>query len=300
MEALSAHTRELNLGSECEDSLCFGPQASVPLSRSYSDSHSSVSSASSIREPVTPTSGRSSPRVQQHEALYGSPSFYGWTPPESDYNSLYHKDSDIKTEHYAEPIYPEPGYSSPPVTEIRRTSIHGSTIDTVPYPSYQPIEPMTTLLHDTTIHPTNTSCHGLPIPGQQWGPYTYCEPNDHHQLNNPNFLAWRNDPDTYLGPPFEPVQPPCYLEVERSTPNLPTRAQQPPCYLEVEKSTKTPLALRVQPSSRVTKRNRVQSVRIDSRPYAVITKGTFRCLHENCTEKKPFKRQEHLKRHVTR
>jgi hypothetical protein len=299
MEALSTH-RGLNLGSECEDSLCFGPQASVPLSRSYSESHSSISSASSIREPVTPTSGRSSPRVQRHDSLYGSPSFYGWTPPESDYNSLYHKDGDIKAEHYPEPIYPEPGYSSPPVTEIRRASIHSSTIDPVPYPSYQSIEPMTTLLHDTPIHSNNTSCHGLPIHGQQWGgPYAYCEPDDHHQLNNPNFPTWRNDPDAYLGPPFEPVQPPSCLEVG-STPGLHPRPHQPQFHLEVEKSTKTPHSLRVQTGPRATRRNRVQTVRIDDRPYAVISKGTFRCLHENCTEKKPFKRQEHLKRHVTR
>ncbi|KAI0388364.1 hypothetical protein F5Y17DRAFT_226358 [Xylariaceae sp. FL0594] len=202
MEVLEPHARELYLGSEREDDLCFGPQPSVPLSRSYSESHASLSSASSIREPVTPISGRSSPTIRQHESLFLLPSFCGcWTP--SDHHRLYHENGDVKTELS---IYPEPNYNSPPMTEIRRTSIHASTIDTIPYPFYQPIEPIATLLHDTTIHPTNPSCYGFPIHAQQWGPYTYCEPDGHHQLHNLSFSAWRNEPDIYLGPAFEPIQ----------------------------------------------------------------------------------------------
>ncbi|KAI0388822.1 hypothetical protein F5Y17DRAFT_451425 [Xylariaceae sp. FL0594] len=286
MEVLSNQTRGMNLESDCEDNLCYGSQSSTnsyPLSRTYSESHGSVSSASSVRGPVTPNSGRSSPGVQHQSSFYSSPPLFGWTQ-ESEYNTLYHKDDTIKMEGGQEPPYPDPGYHTPPQTGIRRGGIPGSTLEPVPYPSYQPVEPISTLVQDTPIHSTNASSQNLPIHAQQWGPYTYCESNDHHELDNPYLQAcqssrWSShDSDNYLGPPFETAQPPSYPGLEKNT---------------------TELSTRTQPGFRVAKRNRLHPIRADDRAFTVYTKGTFRCLHENCTERRPFKRQEHLKRHVT-
>ncbi|KAI0517309.1 hypothetical protein F5B22DRAFT_117011 [Xylaria bambusicola] len=132
-----------------------------------------------------------------------------------------------------------------------------------------------------------------------------------------------------VSPPLEYTQPHCLTESFGSYTGMPTLAWQtdgqplygerftpdvnaamgeaiyPPSYFSIQE--RSAALHQVQGRCRINKRTKVPMVMVERRnasnlesiPAMVCTSGAHKCPHPNCRDRKPFKRQEHLKRHQT-
>lgn len=268
----------------------FNFDSHLPYSSS-SGSFSSASTASSMPEPFTPTSGRSTPGLRsvsmEHEHIhYPASGGFELTPPSSAFGGYYPPDVNVKADFHR---YME--YHSASPSPSRKSSMAQSM-----EMEYAPMMP-------NTYPPLSTHEHGLePTNSQHLNHYSFAEyvasppfpvsasgyPVDNNVCGTSSTWAWTGDsPVSLFGRGHQSASP------SPSQPLQPReRSGLTPSYLASHGRRRVNMD-KVQQKSNVLHRvqDRQSGVRIER-----IAAATFKCNVPDC-QKGPFKRQEHLKRH---
>ncbi|KAI1762577.1 hypothetical protein GGR53DRAFT_501188 [Hypoxylon sp. FL1150] len=260
----------------------------LPYSSS-TGSFSSASTASSMPEPFTPTSGRSTPGLRsvsmEHEHIhYPASGGFELTPPSSAFGGYYQHDVKADFHRYME-------YHSASPSPSRKSSIQAQSMEM----EYAPMMPNTyppLSAHDHSLEPANS---------QHMSHYSFADyvasppfpvstsgyPVDSNVCGTSSTWAWTGDsPASLFGrghhsaspSPPQPLQP---RERNGLTPS----------YLASHGRRRVNMDKVQQKSSALHRAQDRSGVRIERIPAA-----TFKCNYPNC-QKAPFKRQEHLKRH---
>ncbi|KAI1337327.1 hypothetical protein F5Y15DRAFT_418089 [Xylariaceae sp. FL0016] len=285
-----------------DEDFTFGSQSQS--CSSTSSSFSCPSTASSSQDPFTPASGRSTPglhpMLMDHDAApCGTSGGFDLTPPASAFGGYF--PSDVKGE-FAHYVPCEVISASP----SRRASVQASTMD-FDYPSmmstslasqsstiqapnpqvlghYQFADHITSspLAFSTPAYTLdNGACYGQTSWG--WpadGPVAFFERHDSPALSSPVRDLSLRDRNS-MTPSF-----------------LASHNRRRLCVDEVQH--KTSALHRAQHGHRQSmKREKSHKRYIEGGAVSLIPKGSFHCQHADClaSGRKPFKRQEHLKRH---
>ncbi|KAI1135830.1 hypothetical protein F5Y05DRAFT_415828 [Hypoxylon sp. FL0543] len=256
---------------------------------SSTGSFSSASTSSSMPEPFTPTSGRSTPGLRSismdHEHVYPPPAGFELTPPSSAFGGYFPADAKAEFHRYMDCHSASPSPS-------RKSSIQTHAMDF----DYAPVLPTTyASLHNQehTLEPANP---------QSLGHYSFQDyiPSPQYPVSTPGYhldstgceasamWAWSGEsPVSFFSrgnhsTSPSPAQPfSARARNEMTPPYLASHAKRRVNVNKVQQ--KTSALHRVQ--------TRHGGVRIER-----IAAATFKCNYPNC-QKGPFKRQEHLKRH---
>ncbi|KAI2642326.1 hypothetical protein GGS21DRAFT_546518 [Xylaria nigripes] len=268
---------------------------------SSSGSFSSESTASSSQDPFTPISGRSTPGLQpilmDHDNVCGTSTSFCLTPPASAFSSYFPSDTKSKSSHYMD-------YESLSATPSRKASIQSNTMDF----ECVPMMPTPSASRNNSIQSTHPRSLGH-------------HPFDDHMITTP--LEFPPPPYTLENPAYDvapswswPGESPVNFFDVHNSPGMSTPLQEmsirdphyPSQYFPAQErrrlyvdgvQQKTTALHQAQQGYRVSKRNRPQKTTVIGKKSVVIfAKGSHRCPHEICVDKKPFKRQEHLKRHL--
>ncbi|KAI8634281.1 hypothetical protein F5Y19DRAFT_207425 [Xylariaceae sp. FL1651] len=283
-----------------DEDFSFGGQ-SLSCSSS-SGSFSSASTANSSQDPFTPTSGRSTPGLQpmlmEHDTVAcGTSTSFGLTPPASAFGSYFPSDTKAEIPHYL-------NYEALSATPSRKASLQTSAMDF----ECAPMIPTPTTSQNNSLQSANPQSLGhYPFADQLFSPPLEFPPPPYSLENSTYDIA-----PSWTWPGESPVN---FFERHNSPGTSTTlkeislreRHNAPPPYFSLHDrkrlcvdgvQQKTTALHQVQQGYRVSKRNRTQkTTMIGGKPVSVFPKGLHRCLHEACVGRKPFKRQEHLKRH---
>ncbi|CAJ2512043.1 Uu.00g076680.m01.CDS01 [Anthostomella pinea] len=277
---------------------------SMPCS-SASSSFSSASTASSSQDPFTPTSGRSTPGLRpmmiDHESVAcGTSGGFGLTPPTSAFGGYF--PNDVKADF---PNYMNCGGLS--ATPSRKSSMPTNVMDF----DYTSIMPTTLASQSNPTQSTNPQALGhYPFADQMTSsplvfptpPYPY----DSNTCDVSATWAWPGDSpvsffDRRDSPALSsPVKDLGLRERNNMTPSFLIRhGRRRLCVEEVQQKTSA-LQQVQQHGQRVhVKRERGHNIGITG-PIVSVPRGNFYCQHPDCLagNHKPYKRQEHLKRHT--
>ncbi|OTA57915.1 hypothetical protein K449DRAFT_398134 [Hypoxylon sp. EC38] len=253
---------------------------------SSTGSFSSASTSSSMPEPFTPTSGRSTPGLRsismEHEHVsYPPPGGFELTPPSSAFGGYFPHDAKAEFHRYMDCHSASPSPS-------RKSSIQTQAMDF----DYAPILP-------TTYPSLPTQEHGLePTNPQSLGHYSFQEyiPSPQFPVSTPGYhidstgceassmWAWTGEsPVSFFGRGHPSASP---------SPSQPRdRNGMTPPYLASHSKRRVNVDKVQQKTSALQRAQHRHGVRIER-----IAAATFKCNYPNC-QKGPFKRQEHLKRH---
>lgn len=262
----------------------FNFDSHLPYSSS-TGSFSSASTASSMPEPFTPTSGRSTPGLRSvsmdHEHIhYPASGGFELTPPSSAFGGYYPPDVKADLHRYMD-------YHSASPSPSRKSSIQAQAIEM----EYTPMMP-------NTYPPLSSQDHGLESASSQhlnhysFADYVASPPfpvaTSGYPVDNTATWTWTGDsPVSLFGRGHQSTSPsPAHSLPPRDRNNL------TPSYLASHGRRRVNMD-KVQQKSSVLHRVQGRSgVRIER-----IAAATFKCDRPKC-QKGPFKRQEHLKRHI--
>ncbi|KAI0180777.1 hypothetical protein GGR52DRAFT_5069 [Hypoxylon sp. FL1284] len=260
----------------------FSFENHIPYSSS-SGSFSSASTASSMPEPFTPTSGRSTPGLRsvsmEHEPFhYPASGVFEMTPPSSAFGSYY--PTEVKADFHR---YMDYHNASP--SPSRKSSIQAQAMDM----EYAPMAP-------------NTYPHGIePSSSQQMGHYSFTDyvaspsypvsssayPVDSTTCGPSSAWTWTGDsPVSLFGKGHHSASPSPSQHLQSRDRNDLT-----PSYLISHSRRRVNMDKVQQKTSALHRAQDRSGVRIER-----IAAATFKCNYPDC-QKGPFKRQEHLKRH---
>ncbi|KAI0154407.1 hypothetical protein GGR57DRAFT_512350 [Xylariaceae sp. FL1272] len=277
-----------------------------PCNSSSGGSFTSASTTSSTQDPFTPTSGCSTPGLQpmlmEHEIIAsGASSSYGITPPSSAFGGYFPSETKVDLPH---------GYGYEPLsgTPSRRASVqpHAGSIDF----EYAPIMSTPTASQGHPVQSTNSQSfphysfgEAITSPPLEYPPPSYSLENSAFEIAPA--WPWPNDSPVNL---FEKRESPGPLSLRE----IPLRERQPAhVYIpvpgrrhmyDVDHVQQRTTALHRAQGGRM-KRKRTQEAILHMDSYGEIPiprcpKGGHRCPYEICSDRKAFKRQEHLKRHI--
>ncbi|KAI1438937.1 hypothetical protein GGR50DRAFT_690704 [Xylaria sp. CBS 124048] len=309
------------------DNFSFANQ-SIP-SGSASGSFSSDFMASSPQGPFTPVSARSTPGIQgpllmDHDnGIGGTSSSYGLTPPTPALNGYYTSDAKPKAAPHCI------NYDSILETPSRKASMQSVTInyDCAPMMltpnasrsnSIQSTHPRS-LSHGTfddhMISPSMEFHHQQQQHQQQHQQHQQQQQHQHQHQHQHSYSVdhsaydmmpswpWPGDSSVnFFDVHSSPENPSLIQDLAATTRDA--RYQQSPylprrLYVDGVQQKTTALHHIQQGYHRGSKRSRPQkTTMIGEKSVVVLSKGAFRCPHEVCVDRKPFKRQEHLKRHL--
>ncbi|KAI3327848.1 hypothetical protein HD806DRAFT_484163 [Xylariaceae sp. AK1471] len=293
-------TIHLDLRVGFDEGFSFESQ-SLPCSSS--GSFSSASTASSSQDPFTPTSGRSTPGLQpilmDHDnVVCGTSTSFGLTPPASAFSGYFPSETKSDSHHYM-------SYESLSATPSRRASMQAGAMDF----ECAPMMPTPTASRNASIQSTNPQSLGhqhyadqMISPPLEFPPPPYSLDNSAYDVA-PSW-TWPGDSPVNF---FERHDSPGTANLQdvslrESHYGLPQHFQlhemRRLCLDGVQQ--KTTALHRVQQRYRTSKRSRIQkTTMIGEKSVVVFAKGLHRCQEAACVDRKPFKRQEHLKRHLT-
>ncbi|XXG96398.1 Glutaminyl-tRNA synthetase [Hypoxylon texense] len=261
----------------------FNFDSHLPYSSS-TGSFSSASTASSMPEPFTPTSGRSTPGLRsvsmEHEHIhYPASGGFELTPPSSTFGGFYPPDVKADFQRYMQ-------YHSASPSPSRKSSIQAQSMEM----EYAPMMP-------NTYPPLSSQEHGLESAGsQQLNHFSFAEyvasppfpvSTSGYPVDNAASWAWTGDsPVSLFGRGHQSASPsPSQPLPPRDRNNL------TPSYLASHGRRRVNMNKVQQKSSALHRAQDRSGIRIER-----IAAATFNCNYPNC-QKGPFKRQEHLKRH---
>ncbi|KAI1634004.1 hypothetical protein F4809DRAFT_652141 [Biscogniauxia mediterranea] len=276
----------------------FGGQ---PIScSSASSSFSSASTSSSLHDPFTPTSGRSTPGVQpvfmDHDNLPCSASRgFDLTPPASAFGGYFPPEVKSEFNHYTH-------CDTLPATPSRKASIQTTTMDF----EYHPMMPPHLASHGNH-HMESTNPHTLGhfpfVDHMGSSPLAFPTPPAYSfESDGPSMWAWPGESpinvfERHASPALSSPVKPHSLRGDRHSLALANHGRRRLYVDEVQQ--KTSALHRVQHGQcNEAKRERGRKSGLVG-GIQLIAKGTFRCDHPDCIAmgRNPFKRQEHLKRH---
>ncbi|OTB00811.1 hypothetical protein M426DRAFT_323924 [Hypoxylon sp. CI-4A] len=257
---------------------------------SSTGSFSSASTSSSLPEPFTPTSGRSTPGIRSvsmdHEHMsYPPPGGFELTPPSSAFGGYFPSDGKADMHRYMD-------YNSASPSPSRKSSIQTQAMEY----EYAPIL-------STSFHGLPPQEHGLEQNHQPLGHYSFADymPPSQFPATTPTYhlgngacdpstmWEWAEDsPVSFFsrGHPSASPSPSHPLSVkDRNGLTPPYLASHGKRRSNVDKVQQRTAALQK------AQHRHGHGVRIER-----IAAATFKCNYPNC-QKGPFKRQEHLKRH---
>lgn len=254
---------------------------------SSSGSFSSASTSSSLPEPFTPTSGRSTPGLRsfsmEHDPIaYPASAGFELTPPSSAFGGYFPPDAKADFHRYMDCHSASPSPS-------RKSSIQTQTMD------FDYAYPISSLAAQEghTLHPSNSQPGGhysfadyIPSPPFQVATTGY--PVDNAACDASQMWAWAEEsPVTFFGRGHHSGSP---------SPSQPLSARErnglTPQYLASHGRRRVNIDKIQQKTSALQRaQHRPGGVRIER-----IAAATFKCNYPGC-QKGPFKRQEHLKRH---
>ncbi|KAI1106391.1 hypothetical protein F4804DRAFT_301125 [Jackrogersella minutella] len=256
---------------------------------SSTGSFSSASTSSSLPEPFTPTSGRSTPGLRSmsmdHEHVYPAPGGFELTPPSSAFGGYFPPDAKADIHRYMDCHSASPSPS-------RKSSMQAQVMD-FDYAHVIPTNFATMHAQDHAlepVHPQSMGHYGFTdyITSPQ---YPVSTPGYHH-LNNAGCDAsamweWSGDsPVSFFGRGNPSASP---------SPSQPlsarTRHGLTPPYLSSHEKRRMNVDKVQQKTSALQRAQHRHGIRIER-----IAAATFKCEYPNC-QRGPFKRQEHLKRH---
>ncbi|KAI5928167.1 hypothetical protein F4810DRAFT_647267 [Camillea tinctor] len=265
---------------------------------SASSSFSSASTSSSLHDPFTPTSGRSTPGGQpvfmDHDNVPCSASRgYDLTPPSSAFGGYF--PPEVKSEFNNYTLC-----DTFPSTPSRKASIPTAAMD---YPEYH-IMPPNLAPHSNPIESSNPHALGnFQFVGHMGSSPLAFPTSSEYSLepNGQSMWAWTGEsPVTFFerhpSPGISPAKPHT-IRADRHNLALANHGRRRLYVDEVQQ--KSSALHRVQHGHcNEAKRERTRKNGLVG-GIQLIAKGTFRCDHEDCIAmgRNPFKRQEHLKRH---
>ncbi|KAI1769909.1 hypothetical protein F4818DRAFT_456469 [Hypoxylon cercidicola] len=261
----------------------------LPYSSS-TGSFSSASTASSLPEPFTPTSGRSTPGLRsvsmEHEHIhYPHSGGFELTPPSSAFGGYYPPDVKADFHRYMD-------YHSASPSSSRKSSIQTQVMEM----EYAPMIPNTYPplpaqdhhgLESTGSHPMSHYSFADYVTSPHYPVSTSTYPVDNTICASSSQWTWTGDsPVSLFGRGHQSASP------------SPSQALQPrdrngltPSYLASQGRRRMNMDKVQQKTSALHRAQDRSGVRIER-----IAAATFKCNYPNC-QKGPFKRQEHLKRH---
>lgn len=258
---------------------------------SSSGSFSSASTSSSMPEPFTPTSGRSTPGFRtmsmDHDSVsYSGPGVFELTPPSSALGGYFPSDSKAEFQRYMEYGSASPSPTRKSSMQTQAMEFNYASMIPATYPSLptqeQAIEAGNPqpLGHYSFSNYIASPQYPVPAPG-----YHFEDPS----RDPASMWSWTSEsPVSFFGrghpsaspSPSQPLSardrnglPPPHLSHDRRRVNI-NKVQQKTTALQ-----------------RVQRTQHRHGVRIER-----IAAATFKCNYPGC-QKGPFKRQEHLKRH---
>ncbi|KAI0008969.1 hypothetical protein F4779DRAFT_618091 [Xylariaceae sp. FL0662B] len=283
-----------------DEDFAFGTQSSVSCASS-AGSFSTASNASSLPDPFTPTSGRSTPglrftSMENDSVSYPPPGGFDLTPPTSAFGGYF--PPDVKTES---PRYVDHNDISPSLS--RKSSMQATTMNF----DYAPMLPATIVSQNHSLESANPQALGHYSFADQITspPYPISTPGytlDDTSCEMSSMWAWPGDgSESFFARGNSPSSSPAeHLHSQR-------RGDLAPSYLAShgkrrfnmeELQQKTTALHQIQHDHRVqVKRQRMGHNRGLPGGIQRIPPGTHKCLVPGCP-KPPFKRQEHLKRHI--
>ncbi|KAI5860355.1 hypothetical protein GGS23DRAFT_234056 [Durotheca rogersii] len=269
----------------------FDNQA-LPYASSSSGSFSSDSTANSLPEPFTPTSGRSTPGYRSlsrnHDSVsYPPPGGFELTPPSSTFSGSYPSEMDGEMHRYMD-------FNSASPSPSRKSSMQTQNIDfdytPMLHPSFAGVP-----AHENALGPSNNQSFGHYPFGDQITspPFPVSAPGypfDITARDMSSMWAWSGEtPVPFFG--RENIS----ASTSPAHQHFSTREREDltptPPYLANHARRRLNLNRVQQRTSALQKAQHRQGVRIER-----IAAATFKCNYPNC-QKGPFKRQEHLKRH---
>ncbi|KAI1480814.1 hypothetical protein F4774DRAFT_418027 [Daldinia eschscholtzii] len=256
---------------------------------SSTGSFSSASTSSSLPEPFTPTSGRSTPGIRslsmdQDAVAYPTPTGFDLTPPSSAFGGYFPPDAKADIHRYMD-------YNGASPSPSRKSSMQSQSMDL----DYAPILPASYASlpgQDHVIEHANSQSMGhYPFGEYATPPHFPVSANAYHLDNSAcdasSMWAWNgHSPVSFFGrghPSASPSPSQSLSSRERSVLT--------PSYLSSHVKRRVGVHRVQQKTSALRKAQHRHGVRIER-----IAAATFKCDYPNCT-KGPFKRQEHLKRH---
>ncbi|KAI0834249.1 hypothetical protein F5Y06DRAFT_289906 [Hypoxylon sp. FL0890] len=257
---------------------------------SSTGSFSSASTSSSMPEPFTPTSGRSTPGLRsismEHEHVYPPPGGFELTPPSSAFGGYFPPDAKAEFHRYMDCHSASPSPS-------RKSSIQTQAMDF----DYAPILPTTYASlpnQEHALEPTNHQSLGHYsfqdyIPSPQYPVSTPGYHLDNSGCEASSMWAWTGEsPVSFFGRGHPSASP---------SPGQPLSTRDrnglTPPYLASHAKRRVNVDKVQQKTSALQRAQHRHGVRIER-----IAAATFKCNYPDC-QKGPFKRQEHLKRHKT-
>ncbi|KAI1084564.1 hypothetical protein F5B20DRAFT_211046 [Whalleya microplaca] len=283
-----------------DEDFAFGTQSSVSCASS-AGSYSSSSNASSLPDPFTPTSGRSTPGLRfismEHDSVsYPPPGGFDLTPPTSAFGGYF--PSDVKSES---PHYVDNGDMSPSLS--RKSSVQATTMGF----EYAHMLPASMVSQHNSLESANPRALGHYSFADQITspPFPISTPGytlEGASCEMSSMWAWPGDgSESFFARDNSPSSSPARHIHSRENGGL------NPAYFSShgkrrfnmeEVQQKTSALHQIQHDHRLhMKRQRMAHNRGLPGGIQRIPPGTHRCLVPGCP-KKPFKRQEHLKRHM--
>ncbi|KAI1374762.1 hypothetical protein F4677DRAFT_424751 [Hypoxylon crocopeplum] len=252
---------------------------------SSTGSFSSASTSSSMPEPFTPTSGRSTPGLRsismEHDSVsYSASGGFELTPPSSAFGGYFPPDAKAEFHRYM-------NYNSASPSPSRKSSMQTQAMDF----DYAPMIPSAYPSLSTQDHNLEHANH------QHQGHFAFANyitsppfqvPAPGYPLENApcdasSMWAWTGDsPVSFFGRGNPSASP---------SPSQRDRHGLTPPYLASHGKRRVNVDKVQQKTSALQRAQHRHGVRIER-----IAAATFKCNYPNC-QKGPFKRQEHLKRH---
>ncbi|KAI1409959.1 hypothetical protein F5Y13DRAFT_202582 [Hypoxylon sp. FL1857] len=256
---------------------------------SSTGSFSSASTSSSMPEPFTPTSGRSTPGLRsismEHEHVsYPPPGGFELTPPSSAFGGYFPPDAKAEFHRYMDCHTASPSPSRKSSIQTQSVDFEYAPILPTAYPSLPPQEHI--------LEPANHQTLGH-YPFQDYVPspqYPVSTPGYHlagTECDASSMWAWSGDsPVSFFGRGNPSASP---------SPSQPLSSRDrnglTPPYLASHAKRRVNVDKVQQKTSALQRAQHRHGVRIER-----IAAATFKCNYPDC-QKGPFKRQEHLKRH---
>ncbi|KAI0384712.1 hypothetical protein F5Y04DRAFT_293045 [Hypomontagnella monticulosa] len=256
---------------------------------STTGSFSSASTSSSLPEPFTPTSGRSTPglrsiSMEQDHLSYPASAGFELTPPSSAFGGYFPPEAKAEFHRYMD-------YGSASPSPSRKSSMQAQTMDF----DYAPIMPTAFVPLSSQGHPleaaSNQHLGHYPYPEYVQSPQypvpTPAYPLENTTCDSSSIWAWNGEsPVSFFGRGNPSASPsPSHSLSARDRSGL------TPSYLASHGKRRVNVDKVQQKTSALQRAQHQHGVRIER-----IAAATFKCNYPNC-QKGPFKRQEHLKRH---
>ncbi|KAI2784161.1 hypothetical protein F4815DRAFT_271113 [Daldinia loculata] len=256
---------------------------------SSTGSFSSASTSSSLPEPFTPTSGRSTPGIRSlsmdHDAVaYPTPNGFDLTPPSSAFGGYFPQGAKADIHRYMD-------YNNASPSPSRKSSMQSQSIDFDYAPSLSASYPSLSVQEHGLEHPGSHSMGHYSFGEYATPPQFPVSTNAYHLDNSAcdasSMWAWTgHSPVSFFARDHPSASP---------SPSLPLSARErnalTPSYLASHGKRRVSVDKVQQKTSALQKAQDRHGVRIER-----IAAATFKCNFPNCP-KGPFKRQEHLKRH---